>query len=204
MSYKIVKNKDFLHKKTEPVTSVEEGQEIANKLIQALDELKFGLGLSANQIGIQKSVSVIRVKKDMPPIILMNPVISEESNEKIVYVEGCVSLPGKQTKTVRSLKIQVSTLNHANVLPFGPTADPLTQDSIAKDYGVLESVCVQHEIDHLRGVLMIDDGVRFVETPLRTVKHGRNDKVMVEKDGEMQYIKYKKALHLLNEGWKIK
>jgi peptide deformylase len=113
-------------------------------------------------------------------------------------------LPGKQTKTVRSLKIQVSTLNHANVLPFGPTADPLTQDSIAKDYGVLESVCVQHEIDHLRGVLMIDDGVRFVETPLRTVKHGRNDKVMVEKDGEMQYIKYKKALHLLNEGWKIK
>lgn len=204
MSYKIVKNKDFLHKKTEPVTSVEEGQEIANKLIQALDELKFGLGLSANQIGIQKSVSVIRVKKDMPPIILMNPVISEESNEKIVYVEGCVSLPGKQTKTVRSLKIQVSTLNHANVLPFGPTADPLTQDSIAKDYGVLESVCVQHEIDHLRGVLMIDDGVRFVETPLRAVKHGRNDKVMVEKDGEMQYIKYKKALHLLNEGWKIK
>lgn len=204
MSYKIVKNKDFLRKKTEPVTSVEEGQEIANKLIQALDELKFGLGLSANQIGIQKSVSVIRVKKDMPPIILMNPVISEESNEKIVYVEGCVSLPGKQTKTVRSLKIQVSTLNHANVLPFGPTADPLTQDSIAKDYGVLESVCVQHEIDHLRGVLMIDDGVRFVETPLRAVKHGRNDKVMVEKDGEMQYIKYKKALHLLNEGWKIK
>lgn len=204
MSYKIVKNKDFLRKKTDPVTSVEEGQEIANKLIQALDELKFGLGLSANQIGIQKSVSVIRVKKDMPPIILMNPVISEESNEKIVYVEGCVSLPGKQTKTVRSLKIQVSTLNHANVLPFGPTADPLTQDSIAKDYGVLESVCVQHEIDHLRGVLMIDDGVRFVETPLRAVKHGRNDKVMVEKDGEMQYIKYKKALHLLNEGWKIK
>jgi peptide deformylase len=64
MSYKIVKNKEYLHKKTEPVSSVEEGNEIARKLIEAFNSLSNGLGLSANQIGILKSVSIVKVKKD--------------------------------------------------------------------------------------------------------------------------------------------
>lgn len=203
MSHKIVKNKDFLRKKTEPVSTVEEGQEIANKLIQALDEIKVGLGLSANQIGIPKSVSVVRARKDSPPIILMNPSVVDSSKEKVVYVEGCLSLPGKQTTTIRSAKVTVSTLNHANPLPFGPDKEPITEQSLMEDYGMLESVCVQHEIDHLNGVLMIDDGVRYVKPVQKVVKYGRNDKVMVEKSGETQYIKYKKALELVEQGWKI-
>lgn len=203
MSYKIVKNKDYLHKKTEPVASIEEGEVIANQLIEALNEVSNGLGLSANQIGISKSVSVIRAKKDAPPIILMNPVITEYSKEKMIFTEGCLSLPGKLTNTVRAIKVIVSTLNHANPLPFGPEIEPITQESVRKDYGILESICVQHEIDHLNGILMTDDGVRFVPPVEKKVKHGRNDKVMIEKDGQTQYIKYKKALELLSDGWKI-
>lgn len=203
MSYKIVKNKDYLHKKTEPVSSVEEGQEIANKLLEALDECKVGIGLSANQIGIQKSVSVVRVRKDKPPIVLMNPTITDYSKEKIIYLEGCLSLPGKQVHTIRSPKITVSTLNHANPIPFGPDTEPITGDTLGNDYGVLEAVCVQHEIDHLNGILMVDDGIRFVKPVVKKVKHGRNDKVVVEKNGETQYIKYKKALELVEQGWKI-
>jgi hypothetical protein len=79
----------------------------------------------------------------------------------------------------------------------------MTQDSTRDDYGILESVVVQHEIDHLNGILMTDDGVRFSVPTKSTVKHGRNDKVVVEKDGQTQYIKYKKALELIGEGWKI-
>jgi peptide deformylase len=203
MSYKIVKNKDYLHKKTEPVASIEEGEAIAKQLIEALNELSNGLGLSANQIGIAKSVSVIRAKKDAPTIILMNPVITESSKEKLVFTEGCLSLPGKLVNTVRSLKVTVSTLNHANPLPFGPDTDPVTQESVRTDWGVLESVCVQHEIDHLNGILMTDDGVRFNPPMQKKIKYGRNDKVMVEKDGQTQYIKYKKAEELLRDGWKI-
>lgn len=203
MSYKIVKNKDYLHKKTEPVASIEEGEAIANQLIEALDELSNGLGLSANQIGIPKSVSVIRAKKDARPIVLMNPVITDLSKEKLVFTEGCLSIPGKLANTVRSLKVTVSTLNHANPLPFGPDTEPVTQESVRTDYGILESVCVQHEVDHLNGVLMTDDGVRFNPPIEKKIKYGRNDKVMVEKDGQTQYIKYKKALELLNDGWKI-
>ena len=203
MSYKIVKNKDYLHKKTEPVASIEEGEAIAKQLIEALDQLSNGLGLSANQIGISKSVSVIRVKKDKDPLILMNPTITEYSKEKLVFTEGCLSLPGKLTNTVRSTKVTVSTLNHANPIPFGPEVEPITQESVRSDYGILEAVCVQHEIDHLNGVLMTDDGVRYNPPPEKKVKYGRNDKVMVEKNGETQYIKYKKADELLADGWKI-
>jgi peptide deformylase len=203
MSYKIVKNKDYLHKKTEPVASIEEGDAIAKQLIEALDQLSNGLGLSANQIGISKSVSVVRVKKDKDPLILMNPTITEYSKEKLVFTEGCLSLPGKLTNTVRSTKVTVSTLNHANPIPFGPEVEPITQESVRSDYGILEAVCVQHEIDHLNGILMTDDGVRYNPPSEKKVKYGRNDKVMVEKNGETQYIKYKKAEELLSDGWKI-
>lgn len=203
MSYKIVKNKDYLHKKTEPVASIEEGEAIAKQLIEALDQLSNGLGLSANQIGIPKSVSVIRVKKDKDPLILMNPTITEYSKEKLVFTEGCLSLPGKLTNTVRSTKVTVSTLNHANPIPFGPEVEPITQESVRSDYGILEAVCVQHEVDHLNGVLMTDEGVRYNPPSEKKVKYGRNDKVMVEKNGETQYIKYKKAEELLSDGWKI-
>lgn len=203
MSYKIVKNKDYLHKKTEPVATIEEGDAIAKQLIEALSELSNGLGLSANQIGIPKSVSVIRVRKDSDPIVLMNPRIISTEKEKLVFTEGCLSLPGKLVNTIRSIKVTVSTLNHANPLPFGPVTEPITQESVRTDYGILESVCVQHEIDHLNGILMIDDGVRFCPTVQKKIKHGRNDKVVVEKDGQTQYIKYKKAEELLSDGWKI-
>ena len=203
MSYKIVKNKDYLHRKTEPVESIEEGQEIANKLIEALSEIKIGLGLSANQIGIPKSVSVVKVRKESPPLVLINPIISDTSKEKIIYLEGCLSLPGKRTPTIRNVKVVVTTLNHANPLPFGPDVEPMTTGSMSNDYGLLESVCVQHEIDHLNGVLMVDDGVRFIPPKTEKIKYGRNDKVVVEKDGETQYLKYKKALTLVEQGWKI-
>lgn len=204
MSYKIIKDKNFLRKPTSPVSSVEEGQEIANKLIETLNSLpNGGIGLSANQIGIPKSVSVIRARKDQPPIVLMNPVITEKSLDRIIYLEGCLSLPGRSGNTVRSMRVTVTTLNHANPMPFGPDVEPVTEKTVYEDYGVLESVCVQHEVDHLNGKLIIDDGIKFVKSVEKKVKHGRNDKVMVEKNGETQYIKYKKALELVNQGWKI-
>jgi peptide deformylase len=203
MKYKIIKDKNFLHKKTELVSSLQEGEEIAAKLIEVINEQKFAIGLSANQIGILKRVSVIRARKDVLPIILINPTIVDRSAEKIQYFEGCLSLPNKHVKTIRNLKITVSTLNHANPMPFGPDVEPITQESVPQDYGILEAVCVQHEIDHLDGILMTDPSIKVPTVVQKVLKHGRNDKVVVEKNGETQYIKYKKALELVNSGWKI-
>ena len=203
MKYKIVRNKDYLHRKTTPVSTIEEGEAIAKQLLEALDELKVGIGLSAIQIGIPKAVSIVRAKKDKLPVILMNPVITDFGKEKIVYLEGCLSLPGKQIPTLRYQKVVVTTMNHANPIPFGPDVDPITKDSVPTDYGLLEAICVQHEIDHTNGILITDPGVRFQQINQKVIKHGRNDKVVVEKAGETQYIKYKKALELLSDGWKI-
>lgn len=203
MKYKIIRNKEYLHRKTEPVLSIEEGEKIAAQLVATLTEINIGIGLSAIQIGIPKAVSIVWARKDRPPIILMNPVVTEYSKEKLVYLEGCLSIPGKQIPTNRSVKVTVVTLNHANPLSFGPDVEPLTQDSVPMDYGLLESVCVQHEIDHTLGVIITDESVRFSQIVKKTIKHGRNDKVVVEKNGETQYIKYKKALELISDGWKI-
>lgn len=203
MRYKIITDRDFLHKKTTPVLTIEEGQKIADKLISVLDDVRNGAGLSANQIGILKSVSVIKARQDRPAIVLMNPTIVKKSDERIAYMEGCLSIPGKQIPTARSMTVEVVTLNHANTLSFSPDVVPPTKDSVRMDYGLLECVCVQHEIDHLHGKLITDSDVRLKIETAPTIKYGRNDKVVVEKNGETQYIKYKKALNLIGEGWKI-
>lgn len=204
MSNKIVRDKNYLHKKTSPVETIQEGEEIANKLLAVLQNYPYGIGLSANQIGIPKSVSVVRIP-DQDPLILMNPEVVGVSSESIVYREGCLSIPGKLFWTRRSLSVKVSTLNHANVLEFGPDVVPPTKESVEKDYGLLKSVCIQHEIDHLNGKLITDEGLRVIpESAKAGVKYGRNDKVVIEKDGQTQFLKYKKALELIqNDGWKL-
>ena len=205
MKYKIVRDKSELHKITTPVGTIEEGNEIAAKLLECLSELKYGIGLSANQIGIPKSVSVVKARKDAPALILMNPSIIERSKEFVIYQEGCLSLPGKIVSTIRSRKVTVSTLNHANPLSFGPTENTDDVQKLGYDEGLLESVCVQHEVGHLYGKLITDEGIRFIPPAKQAkVKHGRNDKVLLVKGTESQYIKYKFALDLVEkEGWVI-
>lgn len=203
MTTKIIKDKDFLHKKTQPVVSVEEGNAIAKKLIDTLTTLNVGIGLSANQIGISKSVSVVWINRDEDPLVLMNPEIISTSTERIGYMEGCLSLPGKTTPTVRFQTVKVKTLNHVNELDFGPTTTPITPDTIREDRGLLQCVCVQHEVDHLNGKLIIDPGVKITIPPARSIKYGRNDKVMIERNGETQFIKYKHSDKYVSEGWRI-
>jgi peptide deformylase len=204
MNYKIVTNKKALHKVTEPVKTVEEGNEIARKLILVMNDIKHILGLSANQIGINKSVSVVRLENE-EPIILMNPVIVEKSEQKVFYKEGCVSLPGKMSRTERHVSITVSTLNNVNNIPYSADILPVTAESILNDPGMLRAVCIQHEIDHLNGKLMIDKDIRVIAPPQKNeLKFGRNQKVMIQKSGETQFIKYKYALELIEkENWSL-
>jgi peptide deformylase len=198
MKYKIIRKKEYLRKPTTPVATEEEGQKIADMLWEALKEQKYGIGLSANQIGINKSVSVVNVDA---PLVLMNPKIVNPSKEMIIYQEGCLSIPGKITRTIRHKSVTVSCLNWTNELTFQPTQ---TENSkMGEDKGLLEAICIQHEIDHLNGILMTDRGFRNT-VHNSTIKFGRNEKVMVEKDGETQFIKYKYAQELIEkDGWKL-
>jgi len=167
MKYKIIRDKDYLHKKTLPVVSIAEGQKIADELISVLDELKLGIGLSAIQIGILKSVSVIRARKDSFPVVLMNPVVTELGTEKTIYLEGCLSIPGIRGLVTRSKQIRVL----GGIFP--------SHKPVIMEYEGFAARVFQHEIDHLQGKLFIDR----VESTLDLVTEQEYARIRLESGG---------------------
>ena len=189
----IIKDKFKLKTKCENVSSNEEGEQIAAELLKELSEAKSGIGLAANQIGINKRVCVVNVTE---PLYFINPRIIN-LNDDILYNEGCLSFPNKVVTTKRSKFVIIETDNMGRV-QFGPTVD---EQSEKGQLQLLESVCVQHEIDHLDGLTMYDR--KFKQEPLRTNKIGRNEKVTISNGSETKVLKYKKAQPLLSDGWDI-
>ena len=141
-TYKIVKNRAKLRNPCKPCKSVKEGERIGMILKAVLEKSKTGVGLAANQIGIQQRVCLINVKK---PILLVNPRIVNKF-DKFFYKEGCLSFPGDYVITERYKNIMVEADNHKGLLMFSSD----TREDM------LECACVQHEIDHLDGVIMFD------------------------------------------------
>ena len=178
---------------------------ISAALFTALEKEK-GFGLSANQIGVDKRMCVINIKE---PMILVNPKIVKRSEEAVQYIESCLSLPKTMRKpknTVRSVSITVETDNLGTV-EFGPDEkDKIGTDghNYFADEGLLECVVAQHEIDHLDGILITDSIRAYNIQRVSEKKYGRNDKVMIKSpDGETDFVKYKKAVPLLEKGYQI-
>ncbi|MBP1747364.1 MAG: peptide deformylase, partial [Deltaproteobacteria bacterium] len=103
-----------------------------------------GAGLAANQVGVSSRLVVLdpRTKKESKPIILINPLISEKDSEEISE-EGCLSFPKFYEYIKRAKKVLVKAINLQGE-PFEMECD-----------GFLARA-VQHELDHLNGVLLID------------------------------------------------
>ena len=178
---------------------------ISAALFTALEKEK-GFGLSANQIGVDKRMCVINIKQ---PMVLVNPKIVKRSEEAVQYIESCLSLPKTMRKpknTVRSISITVETDNLGTV-EFGPDEkDKIGTDghNYFADEGLLECVVAQHEIDHLDGILITDSIRAYNIQRVSEKKYGRNDKVMIKSpDGETDFVKYKKAVPLLERGYEI-
>tara|TARA_R110002012_G_scaffold236006_1_gene409716 strand:+ start:449 stop:871 length:423 start_codon:yes stop_codon:yes gene_type:complete len=132
----VILNNDLLSLPCEPV-GLEEGNAIAQILLDSLPD--YGVGIAANQLGIQKNVCLVSVEK---PIILINPkIIKAEGSTH--FLEGCLSFPGKSVLTERFTSVTVIADNHEEPLNFN-------------EENLLECVCAQHEIDHLNGITMFD------------------------------------------------
>ena len=167
-----------IQKKLRRVT-VEEGYKIATELLEILAERKDGIGLAANQVGIDASVAVVNVRE---PIVLINPEIVSRETE-IPYYEGCLSYPGKGCHTKRYETVEVKSDNVDSTIIFsgvdtGEEAKGTWEDGQQKqnrEIRTLEAVCVQHEIDHLNGMRILD---RAQELTIRRTerKIGRNEK----------------------------
>tara|TARA_R100000008_G_scaffold39594_1_gene22668 strand:- start:611 stop:1189 length:579 start_codon:yes stop_codon:yes gene_type:complete len=188
----IIEDKNKLTTPCEPCSSIEEGEEIAAKLLDELKESKTGIGLAANQIGIQKRVCVVNVKE---PIVLINPKILQKSEETFVFPEGCLSFPNKKIRTKRSIDIVVEAENHSGKLSFTANSEDIND--------AFECVCVQHEIDHLDGITMFDREFKMKPIKREGRKIGRNEKVTISDGKESKVIKYKKAQPLLEDGWNL-
>lgn len=139
--HKIITDISYLRQPCEPVT-LEEGMKLGKLLIKRLKLTKGGVGLSANQIGIRKRVCVINVKE---PIILVNPELVG-CFDKTTFNEGCLSFEGENIQTQRYKNVLVKSDTQRSILSFYGI----------DELGLLESVCVQHEIDHLNGIIMHD------------------------------------------------
>ena len=190
----IIKDKNKLQEKCSPV-SVKEGEEIGVRLLHELRESNNGIGLAANQIGINKRVCVINVKE---PLVLINPKIVEKSKEQFIFPEGCLSFPDDKIKTTRHQDIIVEADNHKGQLSFSANSKDIND--------AFECVCVQHEIDHLDGITMFDR--EFKQEPIvkginAPKKIGRNEKVTITKGTESKVLKYKKVQPMLEDGWTL-
>jgi len=105
-----------------------------------------GIGLAAIQVGVAKRVIVLDIaSKDAPrnPMYFVNPEIIVKSNNNSIYEEGCLSVPGQFAEIERPNKCHVKYLDYHGVFKE------------IKAEGML-ATCIQHEIDHLEGILFID------------------------------------------------
>jgi len=102
-----------------------------------------GIGLAATQVGVLNRVLVYRVEHDSPINALVNPVIEWAGKDKESLEEGCLSLPGVNVDVDRPIHVRVS-------------AQDATGAPIVVEASGLEARVIQHEIDHLDGVLILD------------------------------------------------
>ncbi|NLO88045.1 MAG: peptide deformylase [Firmicutes bacterium] len=107
-----------------------------------------GVGLAAPQIGLDLAMVVIKLGEDFPLLELINPRIVESSGEDIA-VEGCLSIPGVHGEVKRSAEVEVQF------------QDRMGRKKTMRASGFLARA-VQHELDHLQGVLFIDKVIRYV------------------------------------------
>ena len=192
----IITDKEFLKRKCKPCKTIEEGEEIGAKLLNILTNSKTGLGLAANQIGIDSRVCVINCKE---PVILINPKIVEKSEEMFIFQEGCLSFPEDQVRTNRHKWVKVKADNHKTTLYFSVWEDDTDKDKYLTY--AYEVACVQHEIDHLNGITMHDRELLLEPWKRRNEKIGRNVKVLIKKGNNTKTIKYKKFQQLEKDGW---
>lgn len=144
-----LKDDEILKKKARQIDKIDERvKELAQDMLDTMYK-NDGIGLAACQVGILKSLVVYdvnyidekRPKKN--PIVMVNPKITAVSKSMVTVEEGCLSFPNVFEKVDRHEKVTVEYLD-------------LNGKKITKRVKGLEAVCIQHEVDHLSGVVFLD------------------------------------------------
>lgn len=142
---KIIKYPDpFLKQKCLPVISYDkELKKFSEDMLTTMYKSE-GIGLSAIQVGVLKRVIVIDISEESKkPLILVNPVIFPSSSKYLDFKEGCLSFPGIYESVKRNEEIVVEYNN-------------IVGKKLSMKATGLLSICIQHEVDHLEGIVFLD------------------------------------------------
>ena len=136
----------LLRQTSESVEKVgEKEKKIMDDMLDTMYEAP-GIGLAAIQIGIPKRIIVMDISRDenkKEPRYFVNPVIKNKNEEKSTYEEGCLSVPDQFAEIERPNLCEVEYLDYNG------------KKQLLKAEGLL-ATCIQHEMDHLEGILFID------------------------------------------------
>ncbi|MBW9112258.1 peptide deformylase [Rhizobium cauense] len=136
----------LLRQVSKPIERVDADlQRLADDMLETMYDAP-GIGLAAIQIGVPRRMLVIDVSREgeeKQPLVFLNPEIVASSDERSVYEEGCLSIPDYYAEVERPATVTVKYLDRDG------------KDQTVEADGLL-ATCLQHEIDHLNGVLFID------------------------------------------------
>ena len=136
----------LLRQVSKPVEKVEDiERELMKDMLDTMYTAK-GIGLAAIQIGVPKRIIVMDISKEenkKKPMYFVNPIIIKKNDEKVTYEEGCLSVPNQFAEIDRPSKCEVEYLDYNG------------NKQLLKAEGLL-ATCIQHEMDHLEGILFID------------------------------------------------
>ena len=141
----LVEPDPLLRKKCEPLEKVDDDlRKFMNEMLATMYDAP-GIGLAAIQVGVLKRVVVIDLSKDEKknPLFLINPEIIHKSKNTSIYEEGCLSLPGQFAEIERPAECVLQYIDYNG------------KKKELKAKGLL-ATCIQHEVDHLDGILFID------------------------------------------------
>ncbi len=146
MEILLVPNELLRQKANRLINITSEDIKIANQMMETMIKAP-GVGLAANQVGILKQIITINFEDKendkRANYILFNPSIIEYSEEKVIMEEGCLSLPEQYANIERPKKIILQYIDE-------------NQKNIKKEIDGYEARILQHEIDHLSGILFVD------------------------------------------------
>ena len=136
----------LLRQVSKPVTKVgKEEQKLMKDMLETMYAAN-GIGLAAIQVGIPKRIIVMDISKDenkKEPMYFVNPVIKNKNPVKSTYEEGCLSVPNQFAEIDRPSKCDIEFLDYNG-----------NKKTISAEG--LFATCIQHEMDHLEGILFID------------------------------------------------
>lgn len=133
-----------LRTKAKPVAEVTpEIQRIVDDMFETMYD-ENGVGLAATQVDIHQRIVVIDVSENKEnPLVLINPEIINKSEQTFINEEGCLSVPGNYAKVTRHEEVTVKALDYDG-------------NEFTLEAQELLAICIQHELDHLAGVLFVD------------------------------------------------